>query len=727
LPPDEEGIGSDSCESTLDLHVSTFALQGSAADLGFALPKTDRHTLCISPPGVEGGRTLAAHLELDVDPRPARAAARRLPIGAEPRPGGGVDFRVWAPARQRVEVVFEAVETVPKAAKTAAPKTAKTAVPKAAKTAVPVPLAPVALEREPGGYFSGVVEAAAPGALYRFRLDGEGPFPDPASRFQPAGPHGPSQVVDPTAFPWTDAGWRGIEPWGQVIYELHVGTFTRAGTFRAAAAELPELAALGVTVIELLPVADFAGRFGWGYDGVDLFAPTRLYGEPDDLRTFVDRAHAIGLGVILDVVYNHLGPDGNYLTQFAPAYFSNCHGTDWGVAINFDGPQAAPVREFYLANVRHWIEEYHLDGLRLDATQDIHDDSPDPILAALARVARQAAGERSIFLVAENEPQETRLARPAAEGGCGLDALWNDDFHHSAVVALTGRREAYYTDYLGTSQELVSAVKHGYLYQGQRYSWQEKRRGTSSRGLPPWAFVSFLENHDQVANTLTGERLHTRASPGCHRALTALLLLGPATPMLFQGQEFGASAPFPYFADHGPALAQKVRQGRQEFLAQFPSLAGSAAQAAIPDPGAQATFERAKLDFGERQSHAASHALHRDLLHLRRREAVLAGKDAARVDGAVLGEAAFVLRFFAPEEEEDRLLIVNLGREIRLISAPEPLLAPPAGCRWALLWSSEDPRYGGSGTVEPESAEEGWRISGQAAVFLGPASEVEHG
>jgi maltooligosyltrehalose trehalohydrolase len=613
---------------------------------------------------------------------------RRLPVGAEPLPGGGVHFRVWAPARQRVEVVLEGEE-------------------------------PVELTREADGYFSGEVKDAEAGALYRFRLDGLGPFPDPVSRFQPAGPHGPSQVVDPAAFAWSDGAWQGgpgVDPRRAVVYEMHIGTFTREGTWGAAAEELAELAALGVTILEIMPVADFPGRFGWGYDGVGLFAPTWLYGEPDDFRRFVDRAHAAGLGVILDVVYNHLGPDGNYLTQFSPAYFSERHHTDWGVAINFDGPGASGVRELYLANARYWVLEYHLDGLRLDATQDIHDDSPDPILAALAREVRRAGGAKRTYLVAENEPQESRLVRPPQAGGIGLDALWNDDFHHSALVALTGHNEAYYTDYRGTPQELVSAAKYGYLYQGQRYTWQKKRRGTPGLGLPPWAFLSFLENHDQVANSLRGERLQARTSPGRHRAMTALLLLGPATPMLFQGQEFHSSAPFVYFADHELELAALVRAGRYEFLAQFPSLDSDEARSAVPDPGALQTFELCKLDFSEREKHAGTYALHRDLLHLRRSDPVLA--ERGKVDGAVLGPAAFLLRFFG--ENEDRLLLVNLGVDLPLAPAPEPLLAPPEDHRWGLLWSSESPLYGGSGAVEPESEEEGWRLPGQAAVFLRP-------
>ncbi|HEY2290142.1 MAG TPA: DUF3459 domain-containing protein, partial [Thermoanaerobaculia bacterium] len=380
----------------------------------------------------------------------------------------------------------------------------------------------------------------------------------------------------------------------------------------------------------------------------------------------------------------------------------------------FEGEDAGPVREFFLANAGYWIAEFHLDGLRLDATQDVKDASEEHILAAVGRRARAAAGQRSIYLVVENEPQETKLVRPPEEGGYGLDALWNDDFHHSIQVALTGRNEAYYTDYKGSPQEMISLVKYGYLYQGQRYSWQEQRRGTSGLGLPASAFVSFLQNHDQVANSARGERCHQLSSPGRFRALTALLLLGPGTPMLFQGQEFCAASPFLYFADHNPELAAAVRQGRLEFLAQFPSLALPEMQRQVPDPESPATFERCKLDLAERERHAPCYALHRDLLRLRREDPVFRG---GRPDGAVLGPEAFVIRFFG-EEAGDRLLLVSLGVDLDLEPVPEPLLAPLRGLRWEVLWSSEDPRYGGSGAPPPEDEEGRWRLPGQAAVVM---------
>lgn len=617
--------------------------------------------------------------------RAAAKAGRRLPVGAEVVPGG-VHFRVWAPRPRKVEVVL-------------ADETGLT------------------LTAEGDGYFSGLVPEAPAGALYKYRLDGGAAFPDPASRFQPEGPHGPSQVIDPKAFEWTDAGWPGVTPDGQVLYEMHVGTFTKEGTWEAASRELPALADLGITVIEVMPVAEFPGEFGWGYDGVDLFAPYHLYGEPDDFRRFVDRAHATGIGITLDVVYNHLGPDGNYLKQFSESYFTSRYKNDWGEAINFEGDDAGPVREFFLANAGYWIDEFHLDGLRLDATQDVKDASEDHILAAVGRRARAAAGERPIYLVAENEPQDARLVRPAEEGGYGLDALWNDDFHHSGIVALTGRQEAYYTDYKGGPQEMISLLKYGFLYQGQRYSWQKNRRGTSALGLPASAFVSYLQNHDQVANSARGERCHRLTSPGSFRAITALLLLGPGTPLLFQGQEFCASSPFLYFADHNLELAAAVQKGREEFLSQFPSIALPETQAGIAVPHERKTFERSKLDLGERTTHASCYALHRDLLRLRREDPVFRAQGKGFLDGAVLSEEAFAIRFFG-EDAGDRLLLVNFGRDLELRPVPEPLLAPLTGLRWDVLWASEDSRYGGAGAPPPEDEGGSWRLAAHSATVL---------
>ena len=569
----------------------------------------------------------------------------------------------------------------------------------------------VSMTRGADGFFEARIPALAAGDRYWFRLDGQRLRPDPISRAQPDGPHGSSAVVDPASFKWTDAAWPGIRRDGQVLYEMHVGTFTPEGTWAAAADQLDALADLGVTVIEMMPVNDFAGRFGWGYDGVNLYAPTRLYGPPDALRAFIDRAHAVGIGVILDVVYNHFGPDGNYLAEFSRDYFTDKYKNDWGQAVNFEGPAAA--RALFVENAGYWIDEFHFDGLRLDATQDMHDTSASHVLADIVRRAREAGGQRSVLIVGENEPQDTRLVRDPSAGGYGLDALWNDDFHHTVMVSLTGRREAYYTDYKGSTQELISCAKYGYLYQGQWYGWQKQRRGTPGLDLPASAFVSFMENHDQVANSAFGKRPHQVSSPARHRALTALTLLGPATPMLFQGQEFSASTPFLYFADHREELREPIREGRREFLKQFASLRDPDVPDALPSPTTEETFLRCKLDLSERERHAEASALHRDLLHVRRSDPAI--QRPSRVDGATVAPEAFVLRFFG--EDGDRLLVVNLGCDLDLAPAPEPLLAPPHASMWQVQWSSESVRYGGQGTA-PLNPDARWHIPGEAAVLL---------
>lgn len=617
--------------------------------------------------------------------------ATPMPVGAQVLDAGSATWlRVWAPLHKSVAVIFRDGRH------------------------------PVELQPESDGYFSASITRMSAGAQYKFSLDGGEAYPDPASRYQPDGPHGWSEVVDPDAFRWTDGDWPGVRLQGQVMYELHVGTFTREGTWNAAAEKLEYLRSTGITLIEVMPVADFPGRFGWGYDGVLPYAPAMIYGHPDDMRTFVDRAHGAGIAVILDVVYNHLGPDGNYLPKFSPFYLTEKHETDWGQAINFDGEQSGPVREFFRENAAYWIREFHLDGLRLDATQDIHDDSNPHVLAEIGQAARAAAGRRSIVLIAENEPQNTRLLEPLDAGGFGLDAIWNDDYHHSAMVALSAKSDAYYTDYRGAPQEFVSAAKYGCLFQGQWYRWQKKRRGTSTLGLPRWAMVNFIQNHDQIANSARGQRAHELAAPGVFKALTALTLLAPGTPMLFQGQEFAASSPFLFFADHKPKLAKKVRKGRVEFLEQWRSLRLPEITACFPNPAAPDTFERSKLDHSEVEKHAALYNLHRDLLRLRREDAVISRQGENGIDGAVLSPTCFLLRFFSPDYREDRLLAVNLGADLEFNPAPEPLLAPPRDSQWTKLWSSDDPQYGGCGTAALDT-EENWRFPGQAAVLLRPA------
>jgi maltooligosyltrehalose trehalohydrolase len=592
--------------------------------------------------------------------RARRALKRRLPIGAEVA-ADGVDFRVWAPQRSRVEVVLEGgrIER---------------------------------LEPERGGYFRGLIENAGAASRYRFRLDGGIAVPDPASRFQPDGPHGPSQVIDPGTFRWSDAGWRGVPMADAVIYELHVGTFTPAGSWRAAAETLPHLAELGISVLEIMPVADFPGRFGWGYDGVNLFAPTRLYGHPDDFRAFVDRAHQLGLAVILDVVYNHLGPSGNYLREFSTGYFTDRYVTPWGESLNYDGDGSEAVRELLVSNAEHWIVEYHLDGLRLDATHAVNDASPRHILADVAaRVRTLAAGRRTI-VIAEDELQRTFVLAPLEQGGWGLDAIWHDDLHHSARIAATGRREGYFARCTGRADELAAYVV----------------RTPPEGELGQAGYVAFLQNHDQISVAPAGRRLHQLTSPGRWRALTSLVLLGPGTPMLFAGEEFAASTPFFYFADHEPFLATLVREGRARFLSQFASLADPAAQAALADPGDFATFEKCRLDPRERSGNGAATQLHRDLIALRRAGFALNGGKRARAEA--LTDQAFVVR------AGNTLLVVNLGGDLELDPDASRLLAAPGNAGWNFQWSSDDVAYGGPGV--PDAARAGTRSPAESALLL---------
>jgi maltooligosyltrehalose trehalohydrolase len=619
----------------------------------------------------------------------AESIRNALPMGAEIT-AAGTRFRVWAPERNTVQLLL---------------------VDRGGHE-----LTRHHLDREPNGFFSTSIQGARHGTLYYFQLDDDSKkYPDPASRFQPQGVHGPSQVIDAGRFQWRDKNWLGVRLRGQVLYELHIGTFTPEGTWKSASEKLPYLRDIGISLVEVMPVAAFPGKFGWGYDGVSWFAPTELYGEPDDFRGFVNEAHQLGIGVILDVVYNHFGPAGNYAPAYSPYFLSKKHHTEWGDAINFDGAACEPVREFIAANAAYWIREFHLDGLRLDAVHSIVDDSDEHIVTLLARTARAAGGKRSILIFGENERQQTQYVMRPEDGGYGIDALWNDDFHHACRVAATGHAEAYYRDYRGSPQEIISTIRLNYLYQGQWNARQAKCRGTPSRGIPAPHFVHFLQNHDQVANSTRGLRTHLLTSPGRNRALTALLLLGPQTPMLFMGQEFGASSPFLYFADHEPELAAMVRRGRHEFMGQFPRVTGFDSVSPLPDPAVPNTFEVSKLDWNEGQRNVELIDLHRDLIGLRKEDAVFSRQDQRMIEASVAGPEAFILRWF-DETGDDRLGFFNLGRDLEFFGVSEPLLAPPPDCSWSLLWSSEDPRYGGTGT--PPFDEKAWRIPGPAAVMF---------
>jgi maltooligosyltrehalose trehalohydrolase len=536
----------------------------------------------------------------------------RPTLGAWPEPEG-VRFRVWAPEARAIDVIFE-------------------------------PPGPDAapLEKYPDGTFGALVPAATPGARYRYRIDGGQAFPDPASRFQPEGVHGPSEVVDPCRFTWTDGSWNGIARTDLVLYELHVGTFTPAGTFTAAAERLPYLRELGVTAIELMPVADFPGGRNWGYDGADLFAPARCYGTPDDLRRLVNAAHALGLAVFLDVVYNHLGPEGNYLPTFSPYYLSDTHSNPWGRGLNFDGEKSSMVRQCFIENALHWVHEYHIDGLRLDATHAIIDGDPRHFVAQLTTRVREAA-RRPVYVIAEDHRNLAHMIRPEGEGGWGLDGVWADDFHHKVRVALAGDNEGYFRDYTGSMPNLARTLNQGWHFTGQYSDYLREHRGTDPAGLPPRRFVFCIQNHDQIGNRALGERLHHQIELPAYRAASVLLLCAPATPLLFMGQEWAATSPFLYFTDHPEGLGKLVTEGRRNEFRHFSAFSDPAARDRIPDPQAATTFEASRLDWAEteREPHASILRLYKRLLALRRQEPAIRGE---RFTASAVSDGTLLLR-----------------------------------------------------------------------------------
>ncbi|MGE5198539.1 MAG: malto-oligosyltrehalose trehalohydrolase, partial [Rhodospirillaceae bacterium] len=550
---------------------------------------------------------------------------------------GATRFRVWAPDAGQVCVV---IETPGRARREAA------------------------LEAGTGGYHSGLVAGVSAGDLYRYRLDGGPPLPDPASRCQPEGVHGPSAVVDWRSFAWSDDAWTGPPLEETVLYELHVGTFTPGGTFAAAAERLPDLKALGVTAVELMPVSDFPGRWNWGYDGVAPFAPARCYGRPDDLRRFVDAAHRLGLAVHLDVVYNHLGPDGAWQSAFSRDYYSATHTSPWGAAMNFDGPRSQPVRDYVIENGLHWVHEYHMDGLRLDATHAIVDDSPRHILAAFAAAIHEAlpGSSRRALVIAEDHGNLAHMLKPEAGGGFGLDGLWSDDFHHQMRRRLAGDADGYFADFSGTAPAIARTAERGWFYCGEPSAYFGRRRGTDPAGIPASRFVFFLQNHDQVGNRAFGDRLHTGSGRAAWKAASALLLVLPETPLLFMGQEWAASSPFQYFTDHHPELGRLVRDGRRREFSRFAAFADEAARERIPDPQAERTFLASRLDWSERarEPHASVLRLYADLLALRRREPTMGGAADSRLEIAAADEASLLVRRRAPGGP-DWLTVVRLA------------------------------------------------------------------
>ncbi len=591
-------------------------------------------------------------------------------LGALYQGAGRCRFRVWAPKAKRVELRLLAPD---------------------GRT--------VELEPTCEGYFEAQVEAVSPGTLYLYRLDGERERPDPCSRHQPQGVHGPSAVVDPS-FNWGDAGWFGPALRDYVLYELHVGTFTREGTFEAIIPHIEDLLELGVTAIELLPVGQFPGRRNWGYDGVNLWAPHHDYGGPAGLRRLVDACHRRGMAVVLDVVYNHLGPEGNYLWDFGH-YFTDHYKTPWGEAINFDGAYSDEVRRFVIGNALHWLGEYRIDGLRLDALHAIYDFSARHIFAELAETVHDYADRagRRVQLIAETDLNDSRLIRSPELGGHGLDTQWNDDFHHALHTLLTGERMAYYEPF-GRVEHLARAWREGYVYSGQYSSFRRRRHGNRSEDLPASKFVVFNQNHDQIGNRMNGERLSALVGLEELKLAAGVMLLSPYLPMLFMGEEWGEPAPFLYFVSHTDAeLVEAVRKGRAAEFKEFAWVGEP------PDPQAEETFARSRVDhqLKRRHPHDQLLALHRHLLELRRTHPVLGTRDREAMEVTAF-EVERMLAVRRWHGREQTLMLACFGRE----QTHATLLLPEGN--WRKTLDTAEARWGGPGPQGPERIESNGEI-----------------
>ena len=547
----------------------------------------------------------------------------------------------------------------------------------------------VPLERAEAGFFSAIDAKGHAGDRYKYCFGDGGPLPDPASRFQPDGVHGPAMVIDGRKFVWSDAEWRRPSLGELIIYELHVGTFTEEGTFAAAAEKLKHLASVGVNAIELMPVADFPGGRNWGYDGVALYAPARVYGTPDDLRRLVDCAHAHGITVILDVVYNHLGPDGNYLSAYHRSYFHRTRKTAWGAALDFS---LRPVREFFLHNIAYWAEEFHIDGFRLDATHALQDTSSVHILEELGEVAH-ACG---CFVVAEDERNDPDLLVPRNQGGLGLDGCWADDFHHVIHVMFTRERDAYYQNFDGSSSELAATLRNGWLFTGQVQPGSGESRGGDPSQLSPGQFILCIANHDQVGNRAFGERLNQLVSPAAFRAASALLLLAPYTPLLFMGQEWAATTPFQYFTDHTPDLGEQVIRGRRKEFRGFVAFRDAGLTDQIPSPQAESTFANSKLCWSERDrtSGVQTLALYRECINLR--QSLPAVQDRSRANWQVIeiGPGAVAIIYGAVTGNYVAVVAELSGNAFGDEELKNRL--NPAGKSWSEIFSTEDARFGGA-------------------------------
>jgi maltooligosyltrehalose trehalohydrolase len=597
------------------------------------------------------------------------ATAWALEFGARALPDNQVRFRVWSPLAKSLAVkIFGDEERV------------------------------VPLERGEGDIFEMIVPNLGAGADYVYIIDDERERPDPVSRWQPQGVHGPSRVVDPEAFDWTDADWKGLPLKDLIIYELHTGTFTPEGTFEAVIERLPHLKALGITAIEIMPVAEFPGGRNWGYDGAHLYAPQSTYGGPQGLKRLVDACHGAGLAVLLDVVYNHLGPEGNYLGEYAPI-FSKSYRTPWGDALNFDSAESDGVRRYFVENALYWLTEYHVDGLRLDAIHRIMDKSPQHILAEIAHeFSRQAERlGRMAWTIAESDLNDVRVIKPQAEGGFGVSAQWSDDFHHSLHAVLTETKRGYFADF-GGLEDLAKAIREGFVYDGRRSEFRRRRHGTSSAEMPGEQLVVFIQNHDQVANGYWGDRLAALASPAQQRIAAALLLCSPNLPLFFMGQEWGEDAPFLYFTSHtDEGLAEGVREGRKEEYASFieaEEIGASSMNEGFADPQSEETFNRSKLNWShmEESPHKEILDFYKDLLAIRREYASLSNcdKKLAKVEYDETERWITIER--GDHAGASALLICNLSPDARNIQ-----LEVGRG-HWRMVLWSEAARYGG----EPE-------------------------
>jgi maltooligosyltrehalose trehalohydrolase len=582
-------------------------------------------------------------------------------LGAICQGDGRCAFLLWAPKAERVEVriVAPADRLIP-------------------------------MERDDRGYHRVLADGIEPGALYLYRLDGGVERPDPASRHQPHGVHGPSRVVDPR-FEWTDGQWSGLPLRDYILYELHVGTFTPQGTFDAVIACLDRLQDLGVTALELMPIAQFPGSRNWGYDGVYPFAVQDSYGGPDGMKRLVDACHRAGIAVVLDVVYNHLGPEGNYLADFGP-YFADTYRTAWGAALNFDGPWSDEVRRYFIENALTWIREFHIDAFRLDAVHGIFDQSARPFLEELAEAVRgesKAAG-RPLYLIAESNLNDPRFARPVEEGGLGLDALWNDGFHHALHALLTGEREAYYVDF-GRFDQMRKSLREGFVFTGDYSVYRRRRYGRSSRALPTEGLVVYVQNHDQVGNRAHGDRLSTLVGFEALKLAAGAVLLSPYTPLLFMGEEWGETAPFAYFIDHSdPGLVEATRKGRLEEFAHLKQ------ERHIPDPADESTFGCAKLNWAARGSgrHALTLDFYRELIRLRKELAAreCLGRTAVGVAGYEEERILFVRYWSA---DCDAASVFHFGRQPVSIELPFP------EGRWSKRLDSAEARWDGPGSSLP--------------------------